>query len=88
MSSYFFPCSQFSFAKVDKFANSPFLCTTDNVTQPAKSARALQINTFAIGVTDHVSAIELELIAGSPNKSGIYLNYFNFKILKLLKIRK
>lgn len=40
----------------------------DNVTGPADSARKLSINTFAIGVTDHVLASELESIAGSPNR--------------------
>ncbi|KAI3415661.1 hypothetical protein GPALN_005254 [Globodera pallida] len=40
----------------------------DNVTQPAIAARNHQVNTFAIGVTDHVSASELENIAGSPNR--------------------
>lgn len=40
----------------------------DNVTEPAKSARNLKINTFAIGVTDHVLASELETIAGSPHR--------------------
>uniref|UniRef100_A0AC34QH72 Uncharacterized protein n=1 Tax=Panagrolaimus sp. JU765 TaxID=591449 RepID=A0AC34QH72_9BILA len=40
----------------------------DNVTDPAKSARNLKINTFAIGVTDHVLASELETIAGSPHR--------------------
>lgn len=36
----------------------------DNVTEPAQMARGQQINTFAIGVTDHVLAAELESIAG------------------------
>jgi hypothetical protein len=36
----------------------------DNVTEPAKAARNLRINMFAIGVTDHVLAAELEAIAG------------------------
>ncbi|PAV59374.1 hypothetical protein WR25_03507 [Diploscapter pachys] len=40
----------------------------DNVTGPAEAARKLKINTFAIGVTDHVLASELESIAGSPNR--------------------
>ncbi|KAL3093349.1 hypothetical protein niasHS_005863 [Heterodera schachtii] len=40
----------------------------DNVTQPAIAARNHQVNTFAIGVTDHVSSNELENIAGSPNR--------------------
>uniref|UniRef100_A0A7E4VNX4 Transmembrane cell adhesion receptor mua-3 n=1 Tax=Panagrellus redivivus TaxID=6233 RepID=A0A7E4VNX4_PANRE len=40
----------------------------DNVTEPAKAARNLQLNTFAIGVTDHVLASELETIAGSPHR--------------------
>ncbi|CAB3403060.1 unnamed protein product [Caenorhabditis bovis] len=40
----------------------------DNVTGPAEAARKLNINTFAIGVTDHVLASELESIAGSPNR--------------------
>lgn len=40
----------------------------DNVTDPALAARNLNINTFAIGVTDHVLASELESIAGSPNR--------------------
>lgn len=36
----------------------------DNVTEPAQKAREQHINTFAIGVTDHVLASELESIAG------------------------
>lgn len=40
----------------------------DNVTAPAAAARKLSINTFAIGVTDHVLASELEAIAGSPSR--------------------
>ena len=40
----------------------------DNVTEPAKAARNLKINTFSIGVTDHVLASELETIAGSPHR--------------------
>ncbi|CAK5070046.1 unnamed protein product [Meloidogyne enterolobii] len=47
---------------------SLFTTISDNVTQPAKTARSYQINIFAIGVTDHVSPTELELIAGSPNR--------------------
>ncbi|KHN76197.1 Transmembrane cell adhesion receptor mua-3 [Toxocara canis] len=38
----------------------------DNVTEPAIAARKLHVNMFAIGVTDHVLASELESIAGSP----------------------
>ncbi|KAK0416184.1 hypothetical protein QR680_012332 [Steinernema hermaphroditum] len=40
----------------------------DNVTGPAIAARGLHVNTFAIGVTDHVLASELESIAGSPHR--------------------
>uniref|UniRef100_A0A1I7XAU4 EGF_CA domain-containing protein n=1 Tax=Heterorhabditis bacteriophora TaxID=37862 RepID=A0A1I7XAU4_HETBA len=40
----------------------------DNVTGPSQAARKLNINTFSIGVTDHVLASELESIAGSPNR--------------------
>ncbi|CAJ0943046.1 unnamed protein product, partial [Mesorhabditis belari] len=40
----------------------------DNVSGPALAARDLKINIFAIGVTDHVLASELESIAGSPNR--------------------
>lgn len=40
----------------------------DNVTEPAKAARQLKVNMFAIGVTDHVLASELESIAGSSNR--------------------
>ncbi|VDN55231.1 unnamed protein product [Dracunculus medinensis] len=38
----------------------------DNVTEPAMAARNLSVNMFAIGVTDHVLASELESISGSP----------------------
>ncbi|CAJ0578738.1 unnamed protein product, partial [Mesorhabditis spiculigera] len=47
----------------------------DNVTRPAIEARDLKINTFAIGVTDHVLASELESIAGSPQR-WFYVNRF------------
>lgn len=47
----------------------------DNVTEPAKAARNLHVNTFAIGVTDHVLASELESIAGSP-KLWFYVDRF------------
>lgn len=47
----------------------------DNVTGPAETARKLSINTFSIGVTDHVLASELEAIAGSPNR-WFYVNKF------------
>lgn len=40
----------------------------DNVTEPSKAARELKVNMFAIGVTDHVLASELESIAGSPSR--------------------
>uniref|UniRef100_F1KPJ6 Transmembrane cell adhesion receptor mua-3 n=1 Tax=Ascaris suum TaxID=6253 RepID=F1KPJ6_ASCSU len=40
----------------------------DNVTEPAIAARRLHVNMFAIGVTDHVLASELESIAGSPSR--------------------
>lgn len=40
----------------------------DNVTEPAKVARNVNVNMFAIGVTDHVLASELESIAGSSNR--------------------
>ncbi|KAK6743395.1 hypothetical protein RB195_010571 [Necator americanus] len=40
----------------------------DNVSGPAEAARKLSINTFSIGVTDHVLASELEAIAGSPTR--------------------
>lgn len=40
----------------------------DNVTEPAKMARSQRISIFAIGVTDHVLASELETIAGSPRR--------------------
>lgn len=40
----------------------------DNVTEPALNARNLHINMFAVGVTDHVLASELESIAGSPSR--------------------
>ncbi|CAD5233599.1 unnamed protein product [Bursaphelenchus xylophilus] len=40
----------------------------DNVTQAAAEARRLQVNMFAIGVTDHVLASELETIAGSSSR--------------------
>lgn len=36
----------------------------DNVSEPASAARALRVNMFSIGVTDHVLASELEAIAG------------------------
>lgn len=44
----------------------------DNVTAPAKAARDLSVNTFSIGVTDHVLASELESIAGSPQRYTIF----------------
>lgn len=44
----------------------------DNVTEPALAARNLNINTFAIGVTDHVLPSELELIAGSPKRLFLF----------------
>ncbi|GMS89863.1 hypothetical protein PENTCL1PPCAC_12038, partial [Pristionchus entomophagus] len=47
----------------------------DNVTEPAMSARQLGINTFAIGVTDHVLASELETIAGS-SQHWFYVDRF------------
>uniref|UniRef100_A0A1I8BC42 Transmembrane matrix receptor MUP-4 n=1 Tax=Meloidogyne hapla TaxID=6305 RepID=A0A1I8BC42_MELHA len=56
---------------ISEGANRVAVIITDgrnNVTQPAKTARSYQINVFAIGVTDHVSPTELELIAGSPNR--------------------
>ncbi|CAD5215432.1 unnamed protein product [Bursaphelenchus okinawaensis] len=40
----------------------------DNVTRPALDARNVNVNMFAIGVTDHVLASELESIAGAPNR--------------------
>lgn len=40
----------------------------DNVTKPAQDARVVNVNTFAIGVTDHVLASELEAIAGAPGR--------------------
>lgn len=40
----------------------------DNVTLPAVKARDAHINMFAIGVTDHVLASELESISGSPHR--------------------
>ena len=40
----------------------------DNVTEPAEAARNLHVNMFAIGVTDHVLASELESIAGSASR--------------------
>lgn len=40
----------------------------DNVSEPAMNARNLHINMFAVGVTDHVLASELESIAGSQSR--------------------
>lgn len=40
----------------------------DNVTEAADNARRSMVNMFAIGVTDHVLASELETIAGSSNR--------------------
>ncbi|CAD5230397.1 unnamed protein product [Bursaphelenchus okinawaensis] len=40
----------------------------DNVTQAAIEARKSDVNMFAIGVTDHVLASELETIAGSSSR--------------------
>lgn len=40
----------------------------DNVSDPSLAARKKEIQMFAIGVTDHVLASELESIAGSPNR--------------------
>lgn len=40
----------------------------DNVTRPSQDARNVHVNTFAIGVTDHILASELEAIAGAPNR--------------------
>lgn len=40
----------------------------DNVTVPARMSREQKISMFAIGVTDHVLASELETIAGSPRR--------------------
>lgn len=40
----------------------------DNVTQAAIDARRSHVNMFAVGVTDHVLANELETIAGESNR--------------------
>uniref|UniRef100_A0AC35TFU5 EGF-like domain-containing protein n=1 Tax=Rhabditophanes sp. KR3021 TaxID=114890 RepID=A0AC35TFU5_9BILA len=47
----------------------------DNVTLPAIAARDKKINTFSIGVTDHVLASELEAISGSA-KNWFYVQRF------------
>lgn len=57
----------------------------DNVTEPAKAARNLHVNTFAIGVTDHVLASELESIAGSPNR-WFYVDRFKDLDMRLRSI--
>jgi hypothetical protein len=65
----------------------------DNVTEPAKAARERKVNIFAIGVTDHVLAAELEAIAGrSPaihhticnNSNPFYLHFILIYSLKAL----
>lgn len=40
----------------------------DNVALPTEMAKNQRISMFAIGVTDHVLASELEEIAGSPRR--------------------
>ncbi|KAI1731796.1 calcium-binding EGF domain-containing protein [Ditylenchus destructor] len=57
----------------------------DNVTEPSKAARNLHVNTFAIGVTDHVLASELESIAGSPNR-WFYVDRFKDLDMRLRSI--
>ncbi|KAF7632829.1 hypothetical protein Mgra_00007760 [Meloidogyne graminicola] len=57
----------------------------DNVTEPAQMARGQQINTFAIGVTDHVLAAELESIAGSQQR-WFYVDRFKDLDMRLRSI--
>uniref|UniRef100_A0A158RCP8 VWFA domain-containing protein n=1 Tax=Thelazia callipaeda TaxID=103827 RepID=A0A158RCP8_THECL len=48
----------------------------DNVTEPALNTRNSNVNMFSVGVTDHVLASELELIAGSPSR-WFHVDKFN-----------